>query len=122
MSSSIDSIETLQLHLREFARARDWDQFHSPKNLSMALIAEAAELVEHFQWLTEQQSTQLPAEKLREVETELADILLYLVRLADKLNVDLLAAAARKIDINERKYPADKVRGKSNKYTDYESS
>jgi NTP pyrophosphatase (non-canonical NTP hydrolase) len=122
MSSSPDSIDTLKRRLREFAQARDWDQFHSPKNLSMALIAEAAELIEHFQWLTEQQSAQLPVEKLREVEYELADILLYLVRLADRLDIDLLAAAARKIDINERKYPAEKVRGKSNKYTDYDPS
>lgn len=113
------SLESLQQRLREFARERDWDQFHSPKNLAMALIAEAAELVEHFQWLTEAQSTQLPPEKLREVEQELADVFLYLLRLADKLKVDLLAAAAHKIDLNARKYPADKVRGSSKKYTEY---
>ena len=115
-----DALEALQIRLRAFARERDWDQYHSPKNLAMALIAEAAELVEHFQWLTEAQSTQLPAEKLREVEQELADVFLYLLRLADKLNVDLLAAAAHKIDLNAKKYPADKVRGSSKKYTEYD--
>ena len=85
----------------------------------MALIAEAAELVEHFQWLTEEQSAQLASERLQEVETELADIFIYLIRMADKLGVDLLAAAERKMDINEAKYPADKVRGSAKKYTEY---
>jgi dCTP diphosphatase len=112
-------LESIRARLRRFAGERDWDQFHSPKNLSMALIAEAAELVEHFQWLTEEQSAQLPAERLREVETELADIFIYLIRMADKLGVDLLAAAERKMDINEAKYPADKVRGSARKYTEY---
>ncbi|MHB8743719.1 MAG: nucleotide pyrophosphohydrolase [Sulfuricaulis sp.] len=112
-------LEQLKLRLREFAAARDWDQFHSPKNLSMALIVEAAELVEHFQWLTEAQSAQLGAEKLAEVEAELADILVYLIRTADKLNIDLIAAAKKKIAHNEVKYPADKVRGSAKKYTEY---
>jgi NTP pyrophosphatase (non-canonical NTP hydrolase) len=115
-----NALDLLQQRLREFARERDWDQFHSPKNLAMALIAESAELVEHFQWLTEAQSAQLPDAKLREVEQELADVFLYLLRLADKLNVDLLAAAAHKIELNARKYPADKVRGSSKKYTEYD--
>ena len=119
MTAGTEALDALQHRLREFARERDWDQFHSPKNLAMALIAESAELVEHFQWLTEEQSTQLPAEKLREVEQELADVFLYLLRLADKLNVDLLAAAAHKIDLNAHKYPADKVRGSSKKYNQY---
>jgi dCTP diphosphatase len=105
--------------LREFAAARDWDQFHSPKNLSMALIAEAAELVEHFQWLTEDQSKALPANKRSEVELELADIFTYLVRLADKLDIDLLAAAEKKLEMNAEKYPADVVRGSAKKYTEY---
>jgi NTP pyrophosphatase (non-canonical NTP hydrolase) len=112
-------LESIRARLRRFAGERDWDQFHSPKNLSMALIAEAAELVEHFQWLTEEQSAQLPPERLQEVETELADIFIYLIRMADKLGVDLLAAAERKMDINEAKYPADKVRGSAKKYTEY---
>jgi dCTP diphosphatase len=112
-------LESMMERLRQFAEERDWDQFHSPKNLSMALIAEAAELVEHFQWLTEAQSSRLSAERLREVETELADIFIYLMRLADKLGVDLVAAAQRKMEINEAKYPADKVRGSARKYTEY---
>ena len=111
----MSDIEQLTLRLREFADARDWEQFHSPKNLSMALIVEAAELVEHFQWLTEEQSRTLSAEKRAEVELEMADIFVYLVRMADRLGVDLVAAAWRKIDINDAKYPADKVRGKADK-------
>jgi NTP pyrophosphatase (non-canonical NTP hydrolase) len=114
----MSDLEQLTLRLREFAQARDWEQFHSPKNLSMALIVEAAELVEHFQWLTEDQSRALSSEKLREVELEMADIFVYLVRLADRLGVDLVSAAWRKIDINEAKYPADKVRGKADKARD----
>ncbi len=110
---------TLKLRLREFAEARDWDQFHSPKNLSMALSAEVAEIVEHFQWLTEEQSKNLPQNKLDEVETELADTLIYLIRLADKLDIDLLAVAQSKIEVNEQKYPVDKSKGNAKKYTEY---
>jgi NTP pyrophosphatase (non-canonical NTP hydrolase) len=109
------AILDLRERLREFARVRDWEQFHSPKNISMALIVEAAELVEHFQWLTEQQSYELPPDKLREVEEEIADIFIYLIRLSDRLNVDMLDAAWRKIDKNEKKYPADLVRGSAEK-------
>ena len=105
-----EGIEALKDRLRLFASERDWDQFHSPKNLSMALIAEAAELVEHFQWLTEEQSSNLPDDKLEEVKMELADIFIYLIRISDKLNIDILAAADKKIRHNEEKYPADKVR------------
>ncbi len=114
-----DALNSIQQRLRAFAAERDWDQFHSPKNLSMALIAEAAELVEHFQWLTEEQSARLPANKLSEVEEELADILIYLVRTADKLGIDLIQVTERKMDINEKKYPAEQVRGSSKKYTEY---
>jgi dCTP diphosphatase len=116
----LNEFEALRERLQHFARERDWDQFHSPKNLSMALMVEAAELMEHFQWLTEEQSKHLPPEKLKEVEHELADILIYLTRLADKLNVDLLAAAQSKMDLNEKKYPAETVRGSARKYTEYE--
>jgi dCTP diphosphatase len=105
--------------LRAFAAERDWQQFHTPKNLSMALMVETAELLEHFQWLTETQSANLNEESKAEVGEELADVLLYLVRLSDTLGVDLLDAALRKIDKNALKYPADKVRGCSKKYTDY---
>lgn len=109
----------LKLKLHQFADERDWDQFHSPKNLSMALIAEAAELIEHFQWLTEEESSQLSEDKLEEVRQELADIQIYLIRIADKLGVDLLEAVEQKIKINEKKYPAEKVKGKHKKYTEY---
>jgi dCTP diphosphatase len=105
--------------LRAFAEARDWDQFHSPKNLSMALMVEVAELMEHFQWLTEEQSGNLDAAKKAVVAEELADILLYLVRLSDKLGVDLPEAALHKLEKNAAKYPADQVRGSSKKYSEY---
>ena len=116
--ASTTALDGLVQRLRGFARERDWEQFHSPKNLSMALIVEAAELVEHFQWLTEQQSLQLTANKLAAVEQELADIFIYLIRISDRLGVNLVEAAWRKIEINERKYPADKVRGKAGKPDD----
>ncbi len=115
-----DSLEQLRQRLAEFARARDWEQFHSPKNLSMALIAEAAELVEHFQWLSEEQSFALPAEKLDEVRLELADILIFLIRTADRLGVDPVQAAWEKIEINEQRYPAEKVRGDARRAAEYE--
>lgn len=114
-----DPYAELKQRLRAFAQARDWERFHSPKNLSMALIAEAAELVEHFQWLNEQQSADLPPEKRRDVAHELADILIYLVRLADRLDIDLAHAVDEKIRINEQRYPADAVRGQAKKYSDY---
>ncbi len=109
----------LRDRLRKFVAERDWDQFHSPKNLAVALSVEAAELLEHFQWLTEAESRRLPPEKRAQVADEMADVLVYLVRLADKLEVDLLETAAAKIDKNALKYPADKVRGSMKKYTDY---
>ncbi|MBB3048637.1 NTP pyrophosphatase (non-canonical NTP hydrolase) [Litorivivens lipolytica] len=112
-------LDDLRQRLRHFAAERDWDQFHSPKNLSMALSVEASELVECFQWLTEEQSCNLTAEQLAAVTDEIADIQLYLVRLADKLNVDIPSALNQKIAKNEAKYPADKVRGSSKKYTEY---
>jgi dCTP diphosphatase len=116
----METLEQIKARLREFAAERDWDQFHSPKNLTMALIVEAAELVEHFQWLKEEESAALPPDKLTEVEQELADIQIYLIRLADKLNVDLMKAVVSKIELNENKYPADKARGSSLKYTEYQ--
>jgi NTP pyrophosphatase (non-canonical NTP hydrolase) len=115
----MDSLEDLKLRLRRFAEERDWDKFHSPKNLSMALIVEAAELVEHFQWLTQAESLELPEDKLQDVKEELADILIYLVRIADKLEVDLIEEAYRKIEKNSRKYPKELVRGRADKYTEY---
>jgi dCTP diphosphatase len=115
-----DSLQGLSQRLKAFARKRDWEQFHSPKNLSMALIAEAAELVEHFQWLTEEQSYRLPPEKLDEVAMEMADILIFLVRCAERLDIDLVAAANRKIAVNEQRYPADKVRGDARRAAEYQ--
>ncbi len=116
---SARDLEGLRERLRAFAQARDWDQFHSPKNLAMALVAEAGELVEHFQWLTEAQSRALEPAKAAAVADELADVLIYLVRLADKLGVDLLAAANAKIARNAAKYPEALVKGSARKYTEY---
>lgn len=115
----MNDIDALQNRLKQFAVERDWEQFHAPKNLAMALIVEAAELVEHFQWLTEQQSYELAEDKLQEVAFELADIFIYSLRLAERLNVNLLDTVNKKIEINEQKYPVDKVKGSSKKYTEY---
>jgi dCTP diphosphatase len=104
--------------LRKFAEERDWDPYHSPKNLASALSVEAAELLERFQWLTEDQSRNLPPDELRKVRHEMADVLNYLVRLADKLDVNLLEAAREKIELNALKYPIDKARGSAKKYSD----
>ena len=111
-------LESLRDDLRKFSAARDWEQFHSPKNLAMALSAEAGELLEVFQWLTEEQSRNLEPKAMAAVSEEIADVLLYLVRLGDQLGVDPVAAAHRKLAENERKYPADKSRGNARKYTD----
>ena len=114
------TIENLRDELRTFAEARDWDQFHSPKNLAMALSVEAGELCEIFQWLTEEQSRSLSPEKQAAVSAELADVLLYAIRLADKLGIDPLVAARQKLVENARKYPADKARGNAKKYSELE--
>jgi len=116
---TVNELEELRALISNFAKERDWDQFHSPKNLSMALIVEAGELVEHFQWLKQSESRNLPKDKLEAVEEELADILVYLVRIADQLGIDLISAARKKIKSNEVKYPADMVRGSARKYTEY---
>lgn len=117
---STEALKALQLKLRAFAAERDWDRFHSPKNLSMALSVEASELVEEFQWLTEEQSRNLDDARRERVRLELADVFIYLLRLADRLDVDLLRAADDKIAANERKYPAERVRGDARKYTEYD--
>jgi len=114
------SFEETKQRLRVFCEERDWDQFHSPKNLAMALIVEAAELVEHFQWLTEEESAVLPASKLAAVAQEVADVQIFLIRLADKLDIDLDEAVAAKMAVNEQKYPADKARGNALKYTEFD--
>lgn len=112
-------LSDLRDRLRVFAVERDWDQFHSPKNLASALVVEAAELLEIFQWLSEKDSKRLSAERKRRVREELADVLLYLVRLADKLGIDLVEASREKIEANARKYPVEKARGRSAKYTEF---
>lgn len=109
-----DTLHDLTRAIRRFADERDWEQFHSPKNLAMAMIVEAGELVEHFQWLTQEQS-KTPPDK-NGVEQEMADILIYLLRLADRLNVDLLEAANNKLLVNEKKYPVAKAKGRADKY------
>lgn len=109
----------LKQSVREFAEERDWQQFHTPKNLAMALAVEAAEIMEHFQWLTAEESLDLDEEKRRQVGEEIGDVLLYLIRLADRLDLDPLEVARQKLAANRRKYPADKVRGKALKYTEY---
>ncbi|MEJ2643823.1 MAG: nucleotide pyrophosphohydrolase [Gammaproteobacteria bacterium] len=118
--SARDTLEGLRRRLAEFADARDWDQFHSPKNLAMALIAEAAELVEHFQWMTQAQSQALEPERRERVRLELADILIYLVRIADRLDMDLVQAASDKIAINESRFPVERVRGIAGRGEDFE--
>lgn len=105
--------------VRAFVTERDWDQFHSPKNLAAALTVEAAELLEHFQWLQHGRVDELGPDKLQEVRHEMADVLVYLVRLADKLDVDLVQAVQDKMVLNRAKYPAELVRGDARKYYEY---
>jgi dCTP diphosphatase len=104
--------------LRDFSRERDWGQFHSPKNLVMCLAAEVGELVEQFQWLTERQSGDLSPARKAAVEEEIGDVTLCLLNLADKLGIDPLEAAARKLEKNRTKYPVHKAKGRADKYTD----
>ena len=110
-------ISQITLRLREFAELREWDQFHSPKNLAAAISVEASELLEIFQWLSEQDSRNLSPEDLVKVEHEIADVFLYLVRLADKLNINILSAAENKIANNDLKYPVELSKGNAKKYT-----
>ena len=116
----MNDLDELRKRIANFAEERDWNQFHSPKNLAMALIVEAGELVEQFQWMKQSESFNLSKEKLKAVEDELADIFVYLIRIADKLGVDLMSVAMKKIDSNDVKYPADIVRGSARKYTEYQ--
>ncbi len=116
-----DSFKQLRDAMDQFATERDWDQFQSPKNLVMALTVEAAELQECFQWLTEAQSKSLDESQRAAVRDEIADVQLYLIRLADKLNMDIEAACWAKIEKNKEKYPAEKVRGSAKKYTHFQN-
>ena len=117
--SNPDSLEALSTRLLEFARQRDWEQFHSPKNLVMALAGEVGELTEHFQWLTQSESAALDPARKEQVGEELADCLIYLVRLSERLGIDLIAATYRKIGINERRYPVERVRGDARRADEY---
>lgn len=116
---AFDSLEALRVRLERFAVERDWEQFHTPKNLIMAMVGEVGEVAEHFQWLSTEASSSLPPDTRAEVAMELADVLFYLVRLADRLDISLADAAQRKLAINEQRYPADRVRGSSRKYNQY---
>lgn len=113
-----NELTKLQHDLAEFASERDWDKFHSPKNLSMAMAVEAGELVEIFQWLTEEESRSLSHKQQLRAEEEIADVFLYLLRIADKLNVDLVKAANEKLAINAKKYPVEAIYGSAKKYTE----
>ena len=115
-----DSLVELRHKINAFVNERDWAQFHAPKNLAMAMIVEAAELVEHFQWDTIQESYDLSAEKRQEVAHELADTFVYLLRLAEVTGIDLIQAANEKIALNAIKYPVEKAKGSNAKYTVYQ--
>jgi dCTP diphosphatase len=114
------SLDNLLAQIREFVRERDWGQYHSPKNLSMALSVEAAELAEIFQWLTEDQSRNLTPEQQAHAAEEIGDVLIYLVNLADRLGIEPLEAAFEKLEMNRKKYPAEKARGSALKYSKLE--
>lgn len=113
----MNDLEKLQLDLTRFAQARDWDKFHSPKNLAMALSGEIGEVLEHFQWLTEEQSRCLTEQKRTELGEELADVFMYLLMLADKTGINLITESNKKLSINELRYPVSKSYGKAEKYT-----
>lgn len=115
-----DSLDDLNKKLKAFAQARNWEQFHDPKNLAMALIAECAELVEHFQWLTPEQSRALSQEKLDEVSLEVADILIFLIRFCERLGIDPVQSAYRKMAINESRYPVERVFGDARRASEYD--
>jgi len=112
-------MEQLIEQLRAFARERDWEQFHSPKNLAMGLSVEAAEILEIFQWLTEEESKTLGTEALSRLEEEIGDVMIYVIGLGDKFGLDPIQLTRKKLSINAEKYPADLVRGKAKKYNEY---
>lgn len=116
-----NDLTTIRDTVRSFVDERDWDQFHTPKNLASALCVEAAELLEHFQWLRTGSIEELGTAKLKEASHEMADVLVYLVRIADQLDIDLGAAVEEKMVLNRAKYPADKVRGDARKYDAYDT-
>ena len=117
--SNTHEVQALMAELKQFARERNWEQFHSPKNLSMALSVEAAELLEHFQWQSELASNILEGDKKQLVGYEIADIFIYLLRICERLDIDLMSVTKEKIAINQLRYPIEKVKGSSKKYTEY---
>ncbi len=114
-----DALQTLQDKLLAFAKARDWEQFQSPKNLSMAIAIEAAELMEHFQWLDNDASRNLPDEKYRAAAFELADVFMYTLLMAERMGIDLVATTHDKMAFNEKRYPAERVKGQAKKHNEY---
>ncbi|WP_281718349.1 nucleotide pyrophosphohydrolase [Pandoraea apista] len=120
-TTQISELTVLRDLVRAFVRERDWEKFHTPKNLAIALSVEASELLEPFQWLNAGEIEELGQEKLKAVRHEMADVLVYLLSLADRLEVDLGKAVIEKMEINRAKYPADKVRGDAKKYSDYDN-
>ncbi len=114
-----NNIESLKQKIREFALERDWEKYHSPKNLAMALNVEAAELLEIFQWISEEESYQLSESQLSALKEEIGDVLIYLTGLADKFDLDPIGCAEAKIELNKTKYPSNIVKGSSKKYSDY---
>lgn len=117
--SDKDEVQQLMLELKQFAQDRDWEQFHSPKNLSMALSVEAAELLEHFQWDTEETSYRPDEQKRQLVSHEMADIFIFLLRICERLDIDLISVTKEKMAINHHRYPIEKVKGSSKKYSEY---
>lgn len=113
-------LDKLIEQIRGFNKERDWEQFHSPKNLVMALVVEVSEIAEHFQWLKEDESRKLPAEKVAEIEEEIGDVMLFLLNLCNELGIDAVKAAEEKLEKNREKYPVEKAKGNARKYSEYE--
>jgi dCTP diphosphatase len=111
------SIDDVRYKLRRFIEERDWDKFHSPKNLAISISLEAAEILEHYQWKTDEQSHDLSEEEKEELAREIADVFIYLLRLSERLQIDMCESAVNKIEENAKKYPVEKSRGRSTKYT-----
>lgn len=114
----MNDLNQLKEELRKFNQERDWDQFHSPKNIAMALSVEASEIVEIFQWMNTEDSYELDEENYQKLEEEIGDVFLYLQLLASKFDIDPLDAGRKKLEVNKEKYPVDKAKGSAKKYTD----